>query len=308
VRSASFRALGTGAVVCVTDGAALEGALVEVGREVDAIDRACSRFRADSELARVNGEAGRVTPVSSLLAEALAVALDAAVATEGLVDPTVGRTLRLAGYDRTFALVRVRDARAFESRFAEVPGWSLVALDAERGTVRIPRGTELDLGATAKALAADRAADAAANATGCGVLVSLGGDVAAAGAAPPGGWPIRIADDSGAPLDGQGPVVAIAGGGLATSSTEVRRWRAGGCELHHLVDPRTSRPAAGPWRTVTVAGASCVDANVAATAAIVLGEDAPDWLAERGLPARLVRASGSVVGIAGWPAERPLAA
>jgi thiamine biosynthesis lipoprotein len=304
--SATFSALGTSVQLWVTDALGLNAALAELERKLADIDRACSRFRDDSELAHVNAEAGRVTPVSPLLAEALAVALDAAVATNGLVDPTVGRTLRLGGYDRTFELVRVRDS--FKPEFTTVPGWSLVALDAERGTVRLPLGAELDLGATAKALAADRAAAVAALAAGCGVLVSLGGDCAVAGEAPRGGWPIRIADDHRGDIDGPGPVVAISSGGLATSSTTVRRWHGEGGELHHLFDPRTGRPAVGPWRTVSVAAGSCVDANVAATAAIVLGGEAPAWLEERGLPARLVGRAGSIVCVGGWPEELPEAA
>ena len=164
-------------------------------------------------------------------------------------------------------------------------------------------GVELDLGATAKALAADRSARAAHEAAGCSVLVSLGGDVAIAGDAPPGGWSVRIADDHAAALDGPGPAVALSGGGLASSGTTVRRWRSGDAELHHIVDPRTGRPADTPWRTVSVAAASCVDANVAGTAAVVLGDAAPAWLAERRLPARLVARDGGVLCVAGWPED-----
>ena len=169
--------------------------------------------------------------------------------------------------------------------------------------VRVPSGVELDLGATAKALAADRSARAAHEAAGCGVLVSLGGDVAIAGDAPPGGWSVRIADDHAAALDAPGPAVALAGGGLASSGTTVRRWRSGDAELHHIVDPRTGRPAETPWRTVSVAAASCVDANVAGTAAVVLGDAAPAWLAERRLPARLVARGGGALCVAGWPED-----
>ena len=156
-------------------------------------------------------------------------------------------------------------------------------LDERRRTVRVPAGAELDLGATAKALAADSIAAAAADLTAGGVLVSLGGDVAVAGEAPPGGWPIRIADDHAAPLDTPGQTIAILTGGLATSGIAVRRWRTAAGELHHIVDPRTGRPAATPWRTATVAARSCVEANTASTAAIVLGEAAAGLA--RGRPA-----------------------
>jgi thiamine biosynthesis lipoprotein len=164
----------------------------------------------------------------------------------------------------------------------------------------------LDLGATAKAWAADRAASRLAGALGCGVLVGLGGDIAVAGPPPPGGWRIRVQDITGRPEDppaGPAAVVAIRDGGLATSSTTARRWRRGGDVLHHILDPRTGLPAAVHWRTVSVAAATCVDANTASTAAIIRGPQALDWLSNLGLPARLVDAAGTVRTVGGWPAE-----
>ena len=300
--TASFSALGTTAVVAVVDPPALAAARAALEDELAAIDVACSRFRDDSELARVNASAGRPVRVGPLLLEALRAALRASEATGGIVSPTIGRSLRLAGYDRTFRLVALRDGDGFEARFEPAVSES-VELDEERSVVCVPAGVELDLGATAKALAADRGARAAHAAAGCGVLVSLGGDVAVAGDAPAGGWPVRIADDHAAPLDTAGPTVALAAGGLASSGTTVRRWRSGDAELHHIVDPRSGRPADTPWRTVSVAAAMCVDANVASTAAVVLGEAAPAWLEKRRLPARLVARGGGAVCVAGWPEE-----
>jgi FAD:protein FMN transferase len=297
----SFRALGTTAVIATDDPASEGDACAVVERELDAIDRACSRFRPDSELARVNSACGKRVAVGALLLEALRVALDAARSSGGLVDPTVGRALRVAGYDSTFRVVAARDGNAFRAEFCTVPGWQTVELDEDAGTVRVPAGVELDLGATAKALACDRAATAAAE-VAHGVLVGIGGDIAVAGTAPIGGWPVRVADDHAAPLDAPGPTVALDGGGLATSSTTVRRWRSGAAELHHLVDPRTGRPAESPWRTVTVAAKTCVDANVASTASFLL-EDAPAWLEARHLPARLVSIDGEVTLVGGWPAD-----
>jgi thiamine biosynthesis lipoprotein len=97
--------------------------------------------------------------------------------------------------------------------------------------------------------------------------------------------------------------VTIRDGGLATSSVLGRAWRRGGAWLHHIIDPRTGEPARSCWRTATVAAATCVDANVASTAAILRGEQAFGWLQGIQLPARLVRDDGSVVRVAGWPAE-----
>ena len=301
--SFSFQALGTTATVAVTGPEALPRARAVLERELEAIDLACSRFRSNSELVRLNEASGAEVRVSGLLLEAVRVALHAAEASGGLVDPTVGRTMRLAGYDRPMTVVRGRDGRLFRPSFEPAAGWRRIELDEARSTIRAPKGVELDLGATAKALAADRAASAAARATGAGVLVSLGGDIAVAGEPPPGGWSIRIADDHAAPLDGPGPVVSVHSGGLASSGTTVRRWATAGGELHHIVDPRTGRPADSPWRTVSVAAASCVDANTASTAALVLGDGAPAWLDECRLPSRLVRLDGSVACVGAWPAE-----
>jgi thiamine biosynthesis lipoprotein len=162
----------------------------------------------------------------------------------------------------------------------------------------------LDLGATAKALAADRIAAGVAERTGCRVLVSLGGDVAAGGPVPEGGWRVGIGDDHVDALDDPDVTVTITGGGLATSGTGRRRWRRGGRTVHHIVDPRTGDVAAPCWRTATVAAGSCVDANTASTAAIVMGAAAGVWLRRCALPARLVAYDGTVSLVAGWPTER----
>ncbi len=278
-----------------------------VEAELADIDAACSRFRDDSELAAVNAARGRPVHVSSIFLDALEVALRAAELTGGRVDPTVGGALVLAGYDRDFA--SIEDRPELRVRAARVPGWRVVELDREAQTVRVPRGVVLDLGATAKALAADRAAQRAL-AAGCtvGVLVNLGGDIATAGEAPRAGWSVRVTDSHLADAGEPGQTVTIASGGLSTSSTTVRRWRRLGGDAHHIVDPSTGRPAAEYWRTVSVAAATCVDANVASTAAIVLGAPAREWLATAGLPARLVTAAGDVQLTAGWPTESAVAA
>jgi len=299
-----MRALGTTAVVAVTDPDALTRARRLLARELRTFDLACSRFRADSELAAVNRRAGHAVDAGPLLREAVVVALGAAERTGGLVDPTVGRSLRLAGYDRPFVCIKLRDERLVHPAFERAGRWREVTVDDERGTVRVPRGVELDLGATAKALAADRAAAAVATATGAGVLVSLGGDVAVAGAAPAGGWPVGIGHDHSATAADVEACVTLTTGGLASSGTRVRRWSTAQGAMHHILDPRTGRPAQSPWATASVAAATCVDANTASTAAIVLGYDAPAWLGSRRLPARLAAQDGGVVLVGGWPHER----
>jgi thiamine biosynthesis lipoprotein len=165
---------------------------------------------------------------------------------------------------------------------------------------------QLDLGATVKGWAADRSAARIAERLACGVLVSLGGDTSVAGQPPAGGWRIRVQDLTAMPNEpvrGPSAVVAIRDGGLATSSTAARRWQRGGDVLHHIVDPRTCLPAPTVWRTVSVAAATCADANTAATAAVIRGRQAPAWLASLNLPARLVEPDGTVHAISGWPPD-----
>jgi thiamine biosynthesis lipoprotein len=306
--ASSWRALGTTVGIVVQGAGAHDAVRSAVEAELATIDAACSRFRDDSELAAVNAARGRPVRISAVLMDAFEVALRAAALTDGRVDPTVGRALELAGYDRDFA--RVRDSSIRRVRVTPVAGWGVVELDREAGTVRIPAGVRLDLGATAKALAADHAA-ARALAAACeatGVLVNLGGDIATAGAAPPGGWAVRVTDSHSATPDAPGQELRITSGGLSTSSTTARRWRRRGGAVHHIVDPRTGAPAVEHWRTVSVAAMTCVDANIASTAAIVLGPAAPAWLADAGLPARLVTARGVVETTADWPAEQAAAA
>ena len=296
-----FRALGTGCVVLVTDPSRLPAAVDEVKAELDDIDLACSRFRDDSDLERVNAAAGAETAVSPLLVDAVLVALRAAELTDGDIDPTVGEAMQVLGYDRDFAAVPKEGAAV--ATLVRVPGWHLVEVSRERNTVRVPAGVSLDLGATAKALAADRAATRAAAVAGCGVLVSLGGDLAVAGPPPTRGWEVRVTDSHAAGPDADGQTVLVKSGGLATSSATVRRWQRGGEDLHHVIDPKTGRPANVVWRTVSVTAGSCVDANIASTAAMIRGERAPAWLDSLGLPARLVLPEGSVVRVGGWPPE-----
>jgi thiamine biosynthesis lipoprotein len=296
----SFRAIGTTAQVVVTDPRRLSLAVRVLRQQLAELDEACSRFRPDSEISRLHETPGRGVEVSPLLFGALTAAIAAAVSTDGLVDPTVGAAVSDLGYDRDFAAITGGASRPPRP----VPGWWRVSLDPATRQVMLPRGVRLDLGATAKAFAADRAAATIADATGSGVFVNLGGDLAVAGAPPAGGWRVTVGEDHAAADPSRDPVVTVAAGGLATSSTTVRTWRNGGRRVHHIVDPRTGDVPHPCWRTVSVAAPSCVAANTAATAAIVLGPAAPAWLASRGLPARLVDVDGRTETVAGWPAEK----
>ncbi len=292
--TAGWSLWSTTARLVVTDPAALDAAGSLVRAELAAVERACSRFRADSELSLLRPAAGRPVEVSPLLAELVGAALAAAARTGGDVDPTVGGPLADLGYDRDIDVVPAEvPCRLVVS---PAPGWRHVRLEGRRLTV--PPGVRLDLGATAKAVAADRCARLVAGSCGVGVLVSLGGDIATAGPGPAGGWQVLVRDRPGEPAT----TVRIADGtALATSSTLGRRWTAGGRSLHHILDPRTCLPARPVWRTVSVGAPDCLAANTLSTAAVIRGERAVPWLRSLGVPARLVAADRSVVTLGGWP-------
>jgi thiamine biosynthesis lipoprotein len=306
----------TSVVLRLSDPRGLAAARTAVESELEEIDRACSRFRPNSEIARANANAGRTVRVSPLLAEALALALRAARLTDGDVDPTVGQALLLAGYDRDWPLLeQPTPGSPAEDTFPHqrpsnstvlaraICGWRNVMFDGAARTVRVPAGFTIDLGATAKAWAADRAAQLATQTAGCGALVAIGGDIATSGEAPTRGWGVHVTDDHRSDHHAPGQTVTIRSGGLATSSTAVRRWRHEGRAMHHIIDPVTGAPARGTWRTVSVAAASCADANIATTAALIRGGAAPVWLARMGVPARLVSHNGRVYTIGAWPAD-----
>jgi thiamine biosynthesis lipoprotein len=299
--SRSMWAIGTTCLVMVTDPAVADQALEILADQLRAIDAACSRFRRDSELRRVEQESGGVpVVVSPLLFEALRTALDVAVETAGIVDPTIGSALVELGYDCDFESIgRAGEVESVPPRPA--PGWWQVALGHEERTVAIPAGVHMDLGSTGKAFAADRSAEGIAATLDCGVLVNLGGDIAVAGPAPLGGWPIGIAPTCTARLDDVDETVAIYEGGLASSGTTARSWTTNGRRVHHIIDPWTGEPALPVWSLVSVAGSSCVEANAWSTAAVVWGFDAIGNLANLDVDARLVGAAGETIRLGRWP-------
>ncbi|MEY9894768.1 thiamine biosynthesis lipoprotein ApbE [Catenulispora sp. MAP12-49] len=300
--AADWRALGCAVRLAVTDPDALTDARQALETWLARVDLACSRFRDDSEIAAFDRSAGRDLPVSQVLADAVAAALRGAELSCGDVDPTVGSALAGLGYDRDFDLVQ-QGGSPVKLVVRPVPGWRRIRFDAVGRTLAVPSGIRLDLGATAKAWAADRAAAELAATFGCGVLVGLGGDIAVAGPAPQDGWAIRVQDRTDDPDPNAAfTSVLIRDGGLATSGTAARRWTRDGRTLHHIVDPATGLSARTPWRTVSVTAASCLDANIASTAAVIRGGRAPAWLAECGLDARLLAEDGTVCTVGRWPA------
>ncbi len=278
----------------VTDPAALARAREVVDAELDAIEVAASRFRPDSEICALAESGGARTPVSTVLADLIEAALHAARLTDGDVDPTVGSALIALGYDRDLG-----DVSPAVPRVASVTipvDWTHIEFDGS--SIRIPPGTLLDLGATAKAVAADRCAHLVYEQTGSGVLVNLGGDLTTAGPTPEAGWQVLVQDTDDDPAS---QVTIGTDTGLATSSTQRRRWRRGGETLHHIIDPRSGHSVEPVWRSVSVAAGSCLEANTISTAAIIRGYRAPEWIAALGFPARLVDRDGAERMLGGWP-------
>lgn len=295
-RTAQWPLWSTTARIVVADPGQLTAARETVEEVCDAVERACSRFRADSEIHALPHAGGRPVAISSVLAELLRAALAAAERTGGDVDPTVGCALADLGYDRDLGLLPT-DGGPVQVGIRARRTWRSVEL--RDGVARVPGGLELDLGATAKAWAADRAAALAAQRGGGGVLVGLGGDIATSGPSPEGPWRVLVQDAPGEPAQ---TVTLPAGCALATSSTRSRTWVRDGRVLHHIVDPATGMPADPALRTASVAARTCVEANTLTTAALVRGLDGIALLRAAKVPARVVTAAGDVIRLGGWPA------
>lgn len=302
---ADWRVWNLDASLVVTDAERLEEASQIAEAVLDQVDLACSRFRPDSEVLRIAEAHRDGDEVSPLLATLVRAALDAAEWTSGDVDPTLGGAIAALGYDRDLREVR-RQAGPDGVRISQtvLPGrvaaWRSIRLDGRRLTV--PPGLALDLGATAKAVAADLVAGRVADELGVGVLVALGGDIATAGerGAP---WQVRVQDRTGEPAE---QVSLEPGSAIATSSTLHRRWLADGRWMHHILDPRSGLPAAETWRTATVAAPTCLEANALSTAAIVRGRAAGTLLTSAGVAARLVDSSGRIHRFGGWPDQESI--
>ena len=255
--------------------------------EVARLDALASRFRDDSELSAVNRGAGKWVDVSWQFVTVLTACLDAARATGGLVDPTLGRAIKAAGYDQWAQQSTETAPRAHSGAWRQVgirPGPS-------GAQVLIPEGTALDLGSVAKGWLADRLATTVRRA-GHDVLANMGGDIRVMATQP---W--TVWSDPELPSVPASPV-DLTDAAIATSGIGHRQWVGG----HHIIDPRTGTPAATGWHSVSVVAATAAQANAAATAAVILADDAPAWLSRQGLDARLV-ARTHITTTGRWPSE-----
>lgn len=295
-----FAIWGTSVVLGMAGGTELDEARRILDAVLAEVEQAASRFREGTEILELNARAGSgPLPCSPMLLDLVACALVADRDTEGACDPTVADALLALGYDRDIDAIET-DAGPVSAVAA--PGTAGIVLDRAAGTIDLPAGTQLDLGATAKARAADIAAATIAEQLGVGVLVDIGGDLSTAGQPPAGGWQVGISREARTgSLDEVSEVISVSAGSVASSSSAVRTWQRAGQTMHHVVDPATGLPAETPWAMVTVAAGSCTLANSLSTAAIVWGEDALFELPQRGVAARLERHDGSVERIGGWP-------
>jgi len=281
--------------VWVEDPAGLDAAVQRVRAVMGHVEKVVSRFRPDSEVMALRD--GRTHVVSPLLIDLVAAALKGSLATEGAIDPTLGSVMQNWGY-----LDHVPSSTEYVAppsvSVARRASWRDVDLDEQARTISVPVGVLIDLGATAKAWAADRAADLIHDELGSACVVGIGGDLAVR-CAPGRRFLIDVSENDTSAV----AKVLVGPGGVATSTTTRRRWLAGGISAHHVIDPATAAPTRGPWRTATVAAASCTAANHAATAALVKGTAAVRWLDSLSLPARLISDQGDVTTVAGWPLD-----
>lgn len=257
-------------------------------------DGQLSRFRPESDLARLNAAAGAAHRVGDLLFLATLAAIEAAEATDGLFDPLLGRRMEELGYDRTFNAL-LPDRVGGRLRTWHPREWRGIAVDRRRQTVTLPAGGGLDLGGIAKGMAVDAAL---ALLVGRGITyaaVNAGGDLAVHGE-PPNASTWEIAIEGSIPCQ-----VSLHSGALATSSVERRRWHVGGQPRHHLLDPRTGMPATTGLRSASVAAVTCQQAEVAAKAVLLLGPAAgSDFLLRRNLSGLIVTDDGQALRVGTW--------
>jgi FAD:protein FMN transferase len=244
-------------------------------------DERFSRFRKGTEISLVNASAGTWTPVSAPFFKVLQLALEAARITDGLFDPTVLPALLAIGYDRDFDEV-ISGARLVLHPPEPCGRWQEVETDD--GRVRLPADVALDFGGIAKGWTVDKAARRVKRLLPWG-LVDAGGDLRIIGRPPRGGVPIGVED----PLDPREEILRLhmERGALATSSVTMRSWGPG---IHHLIDPRTGRPADTGVLQATMWAPSCAAAEIGSKWALLSGDQILDRL-----PAILVHEDGSIV-------------
>ncbi len=257
----SFEAMGvTVELLADASGSEVDAAFADVADEFERLEQVFSRFRPDSELSRLNLQ-GSATASPELL-EVVEAAVAARASSGGRFDPAVHDALVACGYDRTFSQIEDEDDRRPPGQTAPCGG--SISIDQARGVITLGRGARIDLGGIAKGYAVDRACDLLGSVSPC--LVNAGGDLAVRGLLTGDPWPVGV-ETAGEPL-----TLGLASGALATSGCDYRRWRRGGEEMHHLIDPTTGRPAVTDLLRVTAAGRTAVEAEIRAKCLLLAGE------------------------------------
>lgn len=267
----NFRAMNTDcmAILNAQDEGAAEVAAANVEYVVRDYERMFSRFQAESDLSQLNASTERRVAVSWPLADILARALGYSRLTDGVFDPLILNDLEALGYDKSFELLAA--AQPGEARRPSSVMTASFDVDVADGTVTRPFGARIDLGGIAKGAAADAAA--ATLASFPGGLVDLGGDIRAFGQpidAPQ--WIVAVQDpgsDAGV-LD----TLLIGDGAVATSSVVKRRWTRDGENVHHIIDPRTKRPAQSGVLQCSALADSAEHAEIAAKVGLIVGAGA----------------------------------
>lgn len=291
-QSHRFRAMNCDMAAWVySDDPAALAALSAVEAWMQQVEAELSRFQPQSDLSRLNAAAGAAHHAGDMLWQVTKLALETAEATEGHFDPTLGRALSAAGYDRSFDALAPDDAGS-PAQPPILGAWRRVELDAGAQTITLSPGVALDLGGIAKGWAADAALRLLAPFGPA--LMDAGGDLAV-GAPPPAaaGWALGILD----PLrrDADVALVELADCGLATSGVDYRRWRQHGRDQHHILDAATGQPAATDLLTASVIAPTAVEADIHALVLVAAGLNAAHaWLADHPhLSALLVHRDGS---------------
>lgn len=296
-----FRAMNTAVAAWLWTDSPLAGVrLDEVERFFAQVEAELSRFRPQSGLSRLNAAAGRgPQPISHLLVEVLALALEAARASGGVFDPTVLNALQAAGYDRSFEQIEASTASLQRGPSAiSGGGWQQVLLDAAEGTATLPAGLGIDLGGIAKGWAVDQAARQLGQ--WGPALVDAGGDIRSAGA-PGEPWPVAVQDPFDETRDLA--VVLLAGNAVATSSIGRRRWQRNGQPMHHLIDPRTGQPSCSDLHTVTALAPTAAAAEVTAKVVLLLGrQEGQRYVEQRGHSVFWIDHDGQQSTAGHWPA------
>jgi len=298
VAASRFRAMNTDVTLLGrANDSGFKRAFAAVRRTFSEVETSLSRFRDDSELVALNQAHGQPFMASSLLFHAVSLAIAAAEATDGIFDPTVLPALERAGYDRSFELIL--GSNRVDRPIAEavgLPDYRTVHCNPDTRTIQLGIGQRIDLGGIGKGLAVDLAMEETAFLGGRCIVA--GGDIAARGrSGSEDGWTIAL-EDAG---DAQQHSVLVRDAAVATSSTSVRHWRLGDNEQHHLIDTRTGQPSSSPYRSVTVVAATCVQADVAAKTALLLGEPGIEFLNLQSIHGFAVRHDSSTASTHWWP-------